>query len=804
MKKLLSSILLSVIAIVVYSQAPASFRYQALIQDAAGNIKVNTSVTVLFDILQGGASGAVVYSETHSVTTTSTGLVNVDLGLGSATLGTFAAIDWSTGIYYLRITVNGTVMGTTQLLSVPYALYSSEAGNVFSGNYEDLTNQPDLTVGAMKKLTVTGETTDMEEALFEVKNKSGQTVFAVFNEGVRMYVGDGDAKGAKGGFAIGGFDDSKASSQDYFVVNPDSIRMYVEEGSAKGAKGGFAIGGFNSAKALPQNLLIVNSDSIRAFIDTSSGKGAKGGFAIGGFGQAKGTEEEYLRVTRDSTRVYINSSSSKASKGGFAIGGFGNAKGTESDYLFMNQDSTNFYVRSQAGNPISTFNILSVNENLLQKTLMSADADTILMTSVLNVQNDMSIIGDIGYTGTVAPITEPELSTSQVINVTQTSGLAGGVISSNGGGAIIVSGVCWSSTELPTVDLGNFTTDGSTSGSFTSSITGLTAATTYFVRAYATNSIGTGYGEEVILITNSISPVIASISTATPGSITATSAVSGGFISDNGGAQITVGGVCWSTSPGPVVTDNHTSEPYPQVDFISSMTGLTENTTYYVRAYATNAAGTAYGEEVSFTTPLAPITITDIDGNVYVTVIIGTQTWMAENLQTTRLNDGTAIPQVTDGQAWGFLNTPGYSWYENNEATYQSNGYGALYNWFAASSVNLCPTGWHVPDTTEMNTLNTFLGSSFVAGGKLKETGTSHWMDPNTGATNEFGFTALPGGQRNYMGSFFNVSYNAGFWTRTEDLSTNAYFTTLNYSSAESVRNVDYEQSGYSIRCVKD
>jgi len=149
MKKLLSSILLSVIAIVVYSQAPASFRYQALIQDAAGNIKVATQVTVLFDILQGGASGAVVYSETHSVTTTSTGLVNVDLGLGSATLGTFAAIDWSTGIYYLRITVNGTVMGTTQLLSVPYALYSSEAGNVFSGNYEDLTNQPDLTTSLM-------------------------------------------------------------------------------------------------------------------------------------------------------------------------------------------------------------------------------------------------------------------------------------------------------------------------------------------------------------------------------------------------------------------------------------------------------------------------------------------------------------------------------------------------------------------------------------------------------------------------------------------------------------------------------
>jgi len=909
-----------------------------VLRDADGVLKASKSVTVKFDILQGSSSGIAVYSETHFTTTTSTGMIDLDLGTGTTLNGTLSSIDWGTGTYYLKITVDGTVMGTSQLLSVPYALYATNAGNSFSGSYDDLTNKPivfdgtwnsltgkpalasvaasgnyndltgipvfanvatsgsysdladkpvfaavassgiyndlsgkpvlatvatsgiyndltgkpvlatvatsgiyndltgkpvlatvatsgsysdltgtpvlagvatsgsyndltnkpDLTVGTVKKLTVTSETTDMEEALFEVKNKSGQTVFAVYNEGVRIYVDNGSAKGAKGGFAIGGFD-TKAGNQDYFVVNPDSIRMYVAEVPAKGAKGGFAIGGFGNAKALPQNLLVVNSDSIRAYIDTNTGKGSKGGFAIGGFDNAKGPGDEYLRVTRDSTRVYINNTPAKAPKGGFAIGGFGSAKGIENDYLLINPDSTNFYVRSEGGSTISTFNILSVNENLIQNPLMSADADTIAMTSVLNVQNNISVVGDIGYTGAVTPADVPVISSSQVINVTQTSGLAGGTISSNGGAAIITSGVCWSSSEFPTIDLGTKTTNGSTTGTFTSLITGLTAGTTYFVRAYATNSIGTGYGEEVIFTTNVVSPVLASLTTATPGSITHNSAVSGGDIFDNGGAQITVGGVCWSTSPGPLVTDSHTSEPYPQGIFASSITGLTVSTTYYVRAYATSVAGTAYGNEVSFTTSPAPVT--DIDGNIYNIVNIGSQTWFTSNLKTTRLDDGTAIANVTDEATWSLLSTPAYAWYNNDIVGYGE--YGILYNWETVNTGQLCPAGWQVPTEGDMFTLETTLGGSTVAGGKLKEAGLLHWLSPNTGATNEFGFTALPGGFRNYMGMFMNLGTESNWWTSSM-LSVDPTFYTMNTNTAEIIHPMMFAKSGMYIRCMKN
>jgi len=160
-------------------------------------------------------------------------------------------------------------------------------------------------------------------------------------------------------------------------------------------------------------------------------------------------------------------------------------------------------------------------------------------------------------------------------------------------------------------------------------------------------------------------------------------------------------------------------------------------------------------------------TMTDRDGNVYTSVTIGTQTWMVENLKTTKYKDGTDIPLVTDDTEWANLNTPGYCWYNNDAATYK-NSYGALYNWYAVSTGKLCPTGWHVPTDAEWTTLTTYLGGESVAGGKLKELGTTHWTTPNTGATNETGFAALPGGYIYYDGTFDFIGNIGGWWSATE------------------------------------
>ncbi|OFX32082.1 MAG: hypothetical protein A2X08_17780 [Bacteroidetes bacterium GWA2_32_17] len=196
-------------------------------------------------------------------------------------------------------------------------------------------------------------------------------------------------------------------------------------------------------------------------------------------------------------------------------------------------------------------------------------------------------------------------------------------------------------------------------------------------------------------------------------------------------------------------------------------------------------------------------TVTDIDGNVYNTITIGTQVWMAENLKTTKYRDGTTIPNVTDNTAWSNLTTGAYC--DNSNLSSNSDTYGKLYNWYAVADVhNICPTGWHMPTDAEWSVLTTYLGGESVAGGKLKETGTTHWESPNTGATNETGFTALPGGYRYDNGSFYNVGNYGLWWSSTESNISNAWFRDAYYLYNNVNRLNISKKDGFSVRCVKD
>jgi uncharacterized protein (TIGR02145 family) len=196
-------------------------------------------------------------------------------------------------------------------------------------------------------------------------------------------------------------------------------------------------------------------------------------------------------------------------------------------------------------------------------------------------------------------------------------------------------------------------------------------------------------------------------------------------------------------------------------------------------------------------------TMTDQDGNVYKTITIGTQTWMVENLKTTKCNDGTAIPNVTDGTAWPVLTTPAYCWYNNDTATNKVT-YGALYNWYVVNTSKLCPTGWHVPTDAEWSTLTTYLGGGSVAGGKLKETGTTHWNYPNNGADNSSGFTALPGGIRNGNGTFDLIGYYGSWWSSSEVNKTRAWHRYVGYTDRFVSRTVNDSCEGLSVRCLRD
>lgn len=198
-------------------------------------------------------------------------------------------------------------------------------------------------------------------------------------------------------------------------------------------------------------------------------------------------------------------------------------------------------------------------------------------------------------------------------------------------------------------------------------------------------------------------------------------------------------------------------------------------------------------------------TLTDIEGNVYKTITIGTQTWMAENLRTGILNDSTNLSWIMQDAVWESSSEPSYCFYGNGFSnTYVSVTCGALYNWIAVHSDKLCPTDWHVPTYTEWTTLINYLGGEDVAGGKLKESGTYHWDRPNAEAVNETNFTALPGGYRNANGSYHLIGGLGYWWTATFDLLPNASFIGLTCNSGEAHRSAMDIRSGFSVRCVKD
>jgi uncharacterized protein (TIGR02145 family) len=198
------------------------------------------------------------------------------------------------------------------------------------------------------------------------------------------------------------------------------------------------------------------------------------------------------------------------------------------------------------------------------------------------------------------------------------------------------------------------------------------------------------------------------------------------------------------------------------------------------------------------------VTVTDFDGNVYHTVTIGTQVWMVENLKTTKYRNGDLIHNIIIAPEWDNMTSGACCDYANTPEN--SKKYGKLYNWYAVNdSRNIAPTGWHVPSAAEWNTLITYLGGESVAGGKLKETGINHWESPNTGATNESGFTALPGGSRYFSGQFLQIGIIGFWWSSTKSSTGYAYSLNLSYDgSGLGYYNFLLINGGLSVRCVKD
>jgi uncharacterized protein (TIGR02145 family) len=330
-------------------------------------------------------------------------------------------------------------------------------------------------------------------------------------------------------------------------------------------------------------------------------------------------------------------------------------------------------------------------------------------------------------------------------------------------------------------------------------ITALNAGTTYHLRIKAVNSLGTNYSSDITFVTLGQIPTATTLAATniTTVSVRLNGTVNANYLStvvtfDYGTTANYGGNVTASQSPLTGNTITKVSAP---------ISGLTSGITYHFRIKAVNSLGTTYGSDWTYALSSYGV-VTDVEGNKYDTIAIGTQVWMKQNLKTRKFSNGDLIATTTPATLdIGTETSPEYQWaYDGNDNNAVT--YGRLYTWYAVTDMrNVCPTGWHVPNDVEWTTLRTYLGGSAVAGGKLKEIGTTHWNSTTTGVTNESGFTALGAGNRHGdADSFMNLGRNTFFWSSTDnkgwELNTGG-----DYSFSESMYP---KQSGFSVRCLRD
>lgn len=351
--------LLVLASLVLSAQVPQKIAYQAVLRNTDGTVMASQQVELQVVLHKTAATGDIVYSETHTKTTTNQGLVTFEIGTGTVNSGTFNSIAWTDPIFIeLLVKKSGqtsfTALGTSQIVSVPYAFlaeksltaYNGISGTGTTGNTVYTNGQewsPTARVSVMDSTVIIspGAGHDPDKPIFAVTNSQGQVVMAVYETGVRFNVEGSGGKGAKGGFAVGGLTNGKAPAPTYFQLEPAYAQFLFDQSAiTKGAKGGFAVGGLTNGKGDTLTYMTIHPDSTRFAFNDSPTKGAKGGFAVGGLTNGKSGTNVYMSLLPDSIRFMFDDSNTKGAKGGFAVGGLTNAKVSSANYFEVTPDST--------------------------------------------------------------------------------------------------------------------------------------------------------------------------------------------------------------------------------------------------------------------------------------------------------------------------------------------------------------------------------------------------------------------------------------------------------------------------------
>lgn len=408
--------------------------------------------------------------------------------------------------------------------------------------------------------------------------------------------------------------------------------------------------------------------------------------------------------------------------------------------------------------------------------------------------SDASMVGSqriLGYSvRCIKHIDIPTITTIAISGISPTSAISGGIISSDGGATITARGVVWSTAQNPTVSLSTKTDDGSNIGSFNSTLSGLKPGTVYYLRAYATNTAGTSYGDQQTFTTELGLP---ELSTAAVTSLTTTSVVSGGTITHDGGVSINERGVCWSTSPSPTVNDSLVLSGTGSGSFTSSITGLKINTTYYMRAYAANSVGIAYGNQITFSTMgevFNPIT-----GRVWIDRNLGASRAATSSIDSVAYGDLYQWGRRTDGHEK--RDSPTTTTLSNNDAPehgmFIANG--SKYDWRFTQNDSLwqgvnginnpCPEEFRLPTSAEWDAER------------------ASWSSNNSDGAYESLLKLPVAGQRSRIsGSLLDSGFNGFYWSSSINGTYTQYL--IIGSSGASMRDDIRRSIGYSVRCIQD
>jgi hypothetical protein len=533
----------------ISAQTPGKISYQAVIRNSNGNLVTNQTVGLQISILQGSADGLAVYTEIQTPATNANGLVSLEIGGATG----FDAIDWTSGPYFIKTEtdptggINYTITGTSPILSVPYALYAEQTGSV---DYNALINKPAIPTQTSDLTNNSGFITGYTETDPVFGDSPAGTIT---NDNIEYWNNKLDRE----------IDSSATNELQVLSLSRDTIYL---------SNGGFVkLPNFVTSVQIHNDSLYVTYQQDPPINEGYIGRGAPGST------MATVTIDSVSDITYTTARVDAN----VTENGGEFVMSRGiclstSANPTLNNTCYASGTGTGTYSAAITGlNPNTTYYVRSFASNAIGTSY------------------------GIESSFTTLPQTTPTLTTNEVYNISLSSAMSGGNISDDGGLPLLERGVCWSLIPAPTI-IDSTDLQGTATGSFNALMNGLASGTQYYVRAYAKNALGTAYGNELSFTTNALS--LASITTSTVSNISYTTVTCGGTVTADNGYPVSSRGICWSTATAPTTSNSKYSEAGSVGSFTASVTGLTSSTTYYIRAFAINEAGTVYGNEYSFTT----------------------------------------------------------------------------------------------------------------------------------------------------------------------------------------------------------